>query len=218
MSPLLSSAPILWDLDGTIMDSLPGILQTITYTLTEMGHAPPKNLVSWVGPPFPHSLRTQAGFSEPEIEEAVVLFRDHYNAVGSHLSSPFPGLPELLGDLRQAGKNMATATSKPVSQATNMLKREKLFDLFDVIGAASDDETRSAKIDVVTDALDGFHAHKIDTTGVWLVGDRIHDFEAAAQLNMPSVAVTWGYGNAEEWAHATYIVTEVRQLRKLLGL
>ena len=200
------------------MDSLPGILQTIEHTIRAVGYEPPENLRSWAGPPFPKSLREQLGLSDPEVERAVTIYRAHYLETGTHLSTPFVGMPELLRDAHAQGRPQATATSKPITQAREMLKREGLIGLFHTLGAANDDETRSDKRDVISDALTGLQAAGIDTTGVVLVGDRIHDYEAAHEMGITSIAATWGYGTKSEWEHADIVVTTVGELRSVLGL
>lgn len=200
------------------MDSLPGILQTLDYTIKAVGYEPPDNLRSWAGPPFPKSLRKHLRLGEAEIERAVEIYRTYYLEFGTHLSSPFEGIPELLRDANALGRPQATATSKPITQATEMLEREGLIDLFQVLGAADDAETRSDKVFVISDALEGLAARGYDTAGSVIVGDRIHDFEAAKEIGIPSIAATWGYGTPEEWAHADVVVNTVGELRSALGL
>ena len=210
--------PIFWDLDGTIMDSLPGILETIEHTLGTLGHPVPENLRRWAGPPFPHSLRTELKLSEDEIEVAVATYRDYYNHTGTFRSEPFAGVSEIITLGHRLGRHQATATSKPVSQAKEMLRRQGLLDAFHAIGAASDDEKRSAKSDVLHDALDELTRLGVSLDHAVMVGDRIHDFEAAAERGLPCIAVTWGYGSENEWAHATYVVDTPAQLSELLAL
>ena len=212
------NGPIIWDLDGTIMDSLPGILNSIAHSLRSLGLAVPEELRHWAGPPFPHSLRTELGLDETQVEQAVAAYREYYVTTGSFLSTPFDGVIDIVRRGQTAGRVQATATSKPISQAIDMLKRHDIFHAFSALGAASDDEKRSAKYDVLDDALTALHDHGFSTEDAVMVGDRIHDFEAAAEHGLPSIAATWGYGTESEWAQATLRAESPAHLSELLAL
>lgn len=214
----LFDGPIIWDLDGTIMDSLPGILDPIANTLRTLGHDVPDNLRHWAGPPFPYSLRTELGLDEEQVDSAVAAYRDYYNTTGTFLSHPFSEVVDIILLGRENGRVQATATSKPISQTVEMLKRHQLVDAFSVIGAASDDEKRSAKVEVLADALAGLAKQDISLDNAVMVGDRIHDFEAASQHELHSIAATWGYGTRSEWSHATYRAETPAHLGALLNL
>jgi phosphoglycolate phosphatase len=99
-----------------------------------------------------------------------------------------------------------------------VLRHFELGDDFDVLGTASDDDTRSSKADVVRFALDQLDEAGADTSRVVLVGDRIHDVEGAAAHGVESILVSWGYGTPAEWAVATASVTTPEELRAALGV
>lgn len=209
---------VLLDLDGTIMDSQEGILETMRHTLTTLGVvAPPsEELLTWIGPPFPLSLRRSTTLDESGIQRAIEEYRDHYIRVGSAMAEPFPGMVELIRELAGHGVVIALATSKPRTQALGMLDRLGLLGFFSATGCASDDETRGTKSEVIEDALAELVGRGLDPSGFVMVGDRIHDFEAAREHGLVSVAVEWGYGNEAEWAHADVTVETPNELRKLL--
>jgi len=211
---------ILFDLDGTIVDSAPGIVQSIAHTLREMGRPVPpiKDLLHWVGPPLPQSFHTRGGIEPERVDEAVAIYRERYLNVGAYDARIFDGMGAILHDLRAEGRHLAIATSKPTTPATLMLEHFTLVPYFTVIAAAADDESRGEKHLIIDDALAGLDDLGIDPSRVLMVGDRIHDIEGARQHDIPCAVVHWGYGTPDEWAHADHQIDTPRQLRALLGL
>ena len=211
---------IILDLDGTLVDSAPGITQSIAHTLREMDlPVPPmSDLVHWVGPPLPRSFRDKMGLSPDDVERAISLYRERYLNIGAHDSRLFDGVGHLLRDLQDDGRQLAIATSKPRTPALLMLEHFTLVPFFDVIAAAADDESRGEKHLIIGDALQELNGRASDLGSVVMVGDRIHDVEGAATHGLESIAVHWGYGTPDEWSAATHQASTPRQLRSLLGL
>lgn len=211
---------ILLDLDGTLVDSAPGITQSIAYTLREIGHPVPPmaELLHWVGPPLPESFRNKLGLSDAEVDEAIAIYRQRYLNVGAYDSRLFDGVGHLLRDLRESGRRLAIATSKPRTPATLMLEHFTLVPFFEVIAAAADDETRGEKHLMIEDALSGLSLDAEHSQRTVMIGDRIHDIHGADTHGLDSVAVQWGYGTPAEWESATHQAATPRQLRSLLGL
>ena len=81
----------------------------------------------------------------------------------------------------------------------------------DFLGAASNDGTRAKKVDVIRYVLDQAVPQR-----PLMIGDRLHDFEGAAAFNIPSVAVTWGYGASEEWDLADYVAGDAAELERII--
>jgi phosphoglycolate phosphatase len=211
---------ILFDLDGTIIDSAPGITKTLAYTFAEMGRRipSPDELLAYVGPPILDSFRDLAGMSLGEAAEALAIYRPRYLEEGAFDSSVFPGVPDVLREIHAAGVPLSLATSKPETPATLMLSHFGLLDYFDIITGASDDEVRSSKQDVVAEALVRLAAFGADLSRPVLVGDREHDIEGAAANDVPTVFVGWGYGSAAEQVGSIAVAaTPVELLRLLLG-
>ena len=117
---MLTYPTVLIDLDGTLVDSAPGIVSTIAFTLKEMGkEVPPmKDLLRWVGPPLPESFRTRGHMADHEADEAVRVYRARYLDVGVYDAKLFEGVAGLLVGLKNAGAHLAIATSKPTTPAT----------------------------------------------------------------------------------------------------
>jgi len=211
---------VLFDLDGTIIDSAPGIVQSIAHTLRAMDRPVPpmKELLHWVGPPLPQSFESRGGIEPDRVDEAVSIYREQYLNVGAYDAKIFDGMGAILRDLRAEGRHLAIATSKPTTPATLMLEHFTLVPYFSVIAAAADDESRGEKHLIIDDALTGLANLGIGPSRVLMVGDRIHDIEGARQHGIPCAIVRWGYGTSDEWAHAEHQIDTPRQLRALLGL
>ncbi len=191
---------ILFDLDGTISDSAPGILESMTHTFRTVGVPVPdhETLMSFVGPPIMDSFKTAMGMDEAQAEHTLAVYREHYLSHGALDSAMFPGIDVVLRTLHQAGLPISTATSKPETPATYILEHYGLTGDIDVITGASDDEVRSAKADVVAEALRRLDARGFDVSRPVLVGDRLHDVEGAAANGVPVVFAEWGYGSPAE--------------------
>jgi phosphoglycolate phosphatase len=208
---------VLFDLDGTLVDSASEIMDSLAHMFTEMGVPVPDQdtLRSYVGPPLLDSLQMTAGFSDVEAWEALNVYRDHYD---EHLlrSPVFPGVEGVLQRVQAAGIPIALATSKPESMAREVLEHNGLAKYFAEIAGASDDETRSTKADVVAEALRRLQARGVDTTDAVMVGDRGYDILGAGAHGVPTVLVEWGYGSPEEAGDALAVVHSADQLRGLL--
>jgi phosphoglycolate phosphatase len=216
MAPAFTS--ILFDLDGTIVDSAPGITATLAYTFAEMGLPIPAaaELLAYVGPPILDSFRERGGMTIGEAAEALAIYRPRYLEAGALDSSVFPGVADVLRAVHAAGIPMSLATSKPETPATVMLSHFGLLGEFDVITGASDDEVRSSKADVVAEALARLASLGADLSHPVLVGDRKHDVEGAAANGVPTIFADWGYGSPAERAGAIAVAETPAALRTLL--
>jgi phosphoglycolate phosphatase len=209
---------ILFDLDGTIVDSAPGITMTLAYTFAELGRPipSPAEMLAYVGPPILDSFRDRAGMSLGEAAEALTIYRPRYLEDGALNSSVFPGVPEVLRAIHKAGIPLSLATSKPETPATLMLSHFGLLDYFDIITGASDDEVRSSKQDVVAEALVRLATFGADLSRPVLVGDREHDIEGATANGVPTIFVGWGYGSATERVGSVAVAETPADLGRLL--
>ena len=213
-----SFTSILFDLDGTIIDSAPGITTTLAYTFETMRLPVPSpaELLAYVGPPILDSFRDRAGMSPGEAAEALAIYRPRYLERGALDSSVFPGVPRVLRAVHAAGIPLSLATSKPETPATFMLNHFGLLDCFDIITGASDDEVRSSKQDVVAEALTRLAEFGANLSRPVLVGDRIHDVEGAAANGVPTIFVGWGYGSPAEQVGSIAVAHTPAELHELL--
>ncbi|WIB77604.1 HAD hydrolase-like protein [Curtobacterium sp. MCPF17_002] len=191
---------ILFDLDGTISDSAPGILESLTHTFRKVGVPVPDRdtLMSFVGPPIMDTFTTAMGMDAEQAEHTLAVYREHYFSHGALDSEMFPGIDVVLRTLHQAGLPISTATSKPETPATYILEHYGLTGDIDIITGASDDEVRSSKADVVEEALRRLDARGFDVSRPVLIGDRVHDVEGATAHGVPVVFAEWGYGSPAE--------------------
>ncbi|RLP78807.1 HAD family hydrolase [Mycetocola lacteus] len=205
---------VLLDLDGTLIDSAPGIIERLGRTLASLG-LPAQHeseMMRWVGPPLLDSFRDFAGLNEADSWAALERYRSLAGQEdASQLTSVYPGIPEFLKRLNEAGIPLALATSKPESQAERILDHFGLRDTLTVLCGASEDETRSAKADVVAEALVRLRAQGVDTTAPIMVGDRHHDIDGARANGIPTYLVSWGYAvpGEEEGALEVFDSAEV---------
>jgi len=211
---------VLFDLDGTIVDSAPGITATLAKTFAAMGLPipAPAELLAYVGPPILDAFRERAGFDDATARRALEIYRPLYREHGVYDATVYPGLPAVLQHIHEAGLPLSLATSKPETPAGMVLDHFGLRPWFDELTGASDDEVRSAKADVVAEALRRLAARRADLSHPVMVGDRSHDVHGAAAHGVPTVFVTWGYGAPEEQAGAVSVVDDTAELLRSLGL
>ncbi|GAB3604889.1 HAD family hydrolase [Conyzicola nivalis] len=209
---------ILFDLDGTIVDSAPGITATLAYMFEQLGKPipTPSELLRYVGPPLLDSFRDLAGFSPEESARALGIYREKYLNVGAYDATQYPGVGLVLKAVHESPLPMSLATSKPETPATLILEHFNLARYFDIITGASDDEVRSAKKDVVAEALIRLEAMGADISRPVLVGDREHDVHGAAANDVPTIFVEWGYGSVAEQAGSVAVVKTPEELKTLL--
>jgi phosphoglycolate phosphatase len=209
---------VLFDLDGTMLDSAPGIIRSLSDTFRHFGwDVPPRSeLMNYIGPPLIESFRVRLGLDEQAAWETLRVYRQDYRRDGAFDATVFPGVIDVLESLKQAGIPIALATSKPETQAIRILEHFNLSSFFAVICGATEDETRSTKAAIVAHALSGLRASGHASDRPVLIGDRVHDVEGAAANGVPTIIVEWGYGSAAEATGAVATVDSADQLRALL--
>jgi len=211
---------ILFDLDGTIVDSAPGITASLTHTFWKLGLPvpSPEELISFVGPPIMDSFRDRAGFTPEQSHRALAIYREDYFQKGVFNASVYPGIEDVLSAIHESGIPLSLATSKPEYPAKIILEHFTLLRYFDVVTGASDDEVRSAKPDVVAEALQRLRAFGAPLSNPVMVGDRSHDLHGAAEHRVPTIFVRWGYGSPAEEVGSLAAVDTAAELRTLLGV
>ena len=192
---LLHYDAILFDVDGTLIDSAPGILHTLEEVFQKMGvDVTGVNLRRYLGPPLRKSFGEH--FTElDKIEQATRLYRESYAVKGSHECAAYPGAAEMLQRLKDAGLILCTATSKPTEVVTPILEEKGLAPFFDFIGGASMDESRDTKTEVVRYVLT---QPCVQGKRVLMVGDRNDDMRGAADCGLDAAGALYGYGSREE--------------------
>ena len=209
---------ILFDLDGTLVDSLAGIHATASAVLNERGHRVPEpdTLRSLVGAPLESIFGTLVpALAEVDCVTYAERYRDLYWTVGVPQTPLFLGIAELLADLTNAGAPLALVTTKRANVATHVLEATGIAPHFrTVIGS---DSTAHHKPHPAP-ALAALEALSVPSTGAFVVGDTTFDVLMARAAGCRPIAVGWGYGSRESLidAGAENVVDDVAQLRALL--
>lgn len=208
----------LFDLDGTVTDSAPGILNSVLYALEKMGirEEDRGKLYAFVGPPLLESFQSMYGMDPEDAERAVAYYREYFRPKGIYENSVYEGIPELLSSLKKEGRKVVMVTSKPEESASEILSYFGLSGYFDALYGATMDESRSKKLDVLRFAVQDLGIR--DLREAVMIGDRRYDVEAANALGIPSLGVLYGYGSEAELreAGAVYIADTVEDTAALL--
>ena len=199
---------VFLDLDGTLMDSQPGILSSLKAAFAEIGRPDlAEEDHKWmIGPPFAESF-AKIGLSSPQA--AIDAYRRIYDMGGMFDAEVYDGIFAMLDALDTAGHRLYLATAKPHVAATKITRHFGLAEYMAAEFGPELDGTRNWKGDLLAYALDRTGE---DPAASVMIGDRHHDFAAAAAVGMKCIAVRWGYGTPEEWAHADTIVSHPNEL------
>lgn len=205
---------ILFDLDGTITDPAEGITTCVRHALHCQGveEESYENLCRMIGPPLAEGFTEFYGFDEARAWQAVAQFRELFAQIGVEKNIPYPGIHQALARMKEAGRTLCVATSKPEEFAKKIVQRFELAEYFTVVGGASMDGARTKKADVIAHVL--ARLGDPDPARVLMVGDRKHDVLGAAAFGMDCVGVLYGYGSRQELeaAGARYIAATPAQV------
>jgi len=210
---------IFFDLDGTLTDPGEGITNSVAHALRkwDIEETDKTKLYKFIGPPLIDSFQKYYGFSLEDARTNVKYYREYFSTKGLFENQVYDGVKELLKFLKESGKKLVVATSKPEKFSIEILKHFELYEYFDFVAGASMDETRTKKDEVIAYALESLGI--TEKSQVIMIGDREHDIYGAKAHGLASIGVLYGYGNREEFekAGATYIVETVGELGDLLN-
>ncbi len=185
---------IIFDLDGTITASAPGVINSVKYAIEKTGKEPlsEKELLSFVGPPMVYQFKLIYGIDDDEAMEMVRIFRERYNTQGVYESSLFPGIKELLEKLKTDGYMLSIATSKAAPTAKQVLEDFKMEKYFEHWHGAIGDNRRADKMDIIERVLkDCGYDNCRDKA--FLVGDRKFDAQGSELCGIGFYGAGWGY-------------------------
>ena len=208
---------ILFDLDGTLTDPGEGITNSVAYALEKCGIPAPERsrLYKFIGPPLMDSFKMFYGFSEEQARKAVSYYREHFQEKGIWENQVYDGVEEMLKTLRNVGKRLLVATSKPELFARQILEHFDLAQYFEYIAGATMNETRNSKDAVIAYALESCHVTDLSRTV--MVGDREYDILGAKKVGLPAIGVLFGYGSEEE-LHAAGAAALAEKVEDICGL
>ena len=195
MSPTRS---VLLDLDGTLIDSQPGVFASCLAALRALGHDPGEalDIKRAIGPPLDDMFQALLrAHGDDRISEAVAAYRHHYGESGLLGSEPYPGISGALQEMRQGGLRIYFATSKREVFARRILENLKLATYFDGIYGSVPGGKLDYKPELLAHIL---HEQDICASHSIMVGDRRHDIVGAHAVNMRGLGVLWGYGSRDE--------------------
>ena len=183
---------VLFDLDGTLLDTSEGIMDSVRYTIARLGHEPlpVDTILKFVGPPIQNSLMTYVGLTLEEAQKGANIFRDYYKNNALFKASLYSGIKELLVELKNKGVKIGVATYKREDYAIDLLRYFGIANYCDVMHGA-DNENILTKADIVEMCISEL---KEDKSDVLLVGDTVHDAKGAQDSGIGFIAVTWGFG------------------------
>lgn len=211
---------VLFDLDGTIIDSRVPFVTSMNYALTANGQ-PARDveaLLPYLGPPTQIALEELVGDDQELVAATLATYREHYASTSPETTLVYEGIPELLRHLH-GRVPIAVATSKIGTSAVMLLEHLGLAELFDVISGPLASALAEPKSETVAQALAALGGSSRIKSAV-MIGDRRYDVEGAAEHGVPTIGVLWGAGSEQELrdAGAREIVASPDEIPPLLGL
>ncbi len=209
---------VLFDLDGTLTDPGEGITNSVAYALKKynINVEDKKQLFTFIGPPLHESFEKYYGFTPDEAMKAVDCYREYYNVKGIFENYVYDGITDVLKTLKENGKTVCVASSKPEIYVRQILDHFNLTQYFDYITGANMDGTRTKKAEVIEYALS--LCKPLDISRVIMVGDREFDITGARECGLASIGVLYGYGDMTELENAgvVNIANEVKDILKFI--
>ena len=208
------SPTVLLDLDGTLIDSQPGILSSCRAALRALGHEPEASfdISAIIGPPMDDVMRVLLEpYGDNRIADAVAAYRADYGQNGLFNSLPYPGMNRALAEMQGTGARLYVATSKQTRFAQQILVHLDLAIFFDGIYGSETGGALDHKPELISHILE---RHGLSQRHCVMVGDRCYDIVGAHANKMRGLGVLWGYGTREELeiAGADSIVSEPESL------
>lgn len=189
---------VLLDLDGTLIDSYPGIMASCLAALRTLGHQPDEtfDIRPSIGPPLEELMQILLrAFGDDRVDEAVAAYRQHYGESGFLGSVPYPGIGQSLDEMKRSGLQIYLATSKRAVFATRILDHLKFAKYFDGIHGSVPGGELDHKPELLAHVLS---EHDVLPARSLMVGDRRYDISGAHAVGMRGLGVLWGYGSREE--------------------
>lgn len=183
---------VLFDLDGTLLDTSEGIKHSVSYAISKMGYKslPEDIILKFVGPPIQNSLMLYCGVDSVEAQKGANIFRDFYKNEALFEASLYEGVVPMLDCLKEKGIKIGVATYKREDYALELLNHFGITKFCSVIHGA-DNENKLTKADIINLCILELGCNRSETV---LVGDTEHDENGAIKAGVGFIAVTWGFG------------------------
>lgn len=209
---------LLFDLDGTLVDTLEGVVKSAQYALKHFGiDEKIEDMDFFLGPPLRYTFTTHYGFSDEQAAQAIEKYRERYRVYGKLESRLFPCFPAMLDELTAAGYRLGVATSKYENSAVDILSYLGVADRFEYITGSNADETISEKHEVILEALRRFGITE-EKRKALMIGDMKYDDIGARKAGIDCCGVYTGtaFPPEHELAGATYVMGSFEELREFL--
>lgn len=194
---------MLFDLDGTLTDSAPGIKRSLKYALDKLGiyGYDPEILNKFLGPPLVWSFKTYMGLDDDTAVRGLAEYRRNYNEMGGkYVAEVYPGVEKLLAALKEKGISLGVATVKPEKTACEVLEHFGLIKYFECVSGGQPDERKADKKSVIEQALK--RIGKAAGEDVLMIGDRVYDIEGGISAGVKTLGVGYGFGGYAELREA----------------
>jgi len=188
---------ILFDLDGTLIDSSAGIFASMEHAFARMGAALPsrERMRAWIGPPLRQTFPLVVGDDPARIEATVEHYRERYDAVGWNEHTVYPGIDAAVEALARSGAQLAVVTTKIEHYARRIFEHLPFGAHFTRVYGADANSVHSQKAAMIAAALRDFDTPADRAT---MIGDRYFDIDGARANGVRGIGVTWGFGSADE--------------------
>ena len=206
---------VCFDLDGTICDSKPGILNGLKYAYKQLGEPEQTDayFLKFIGLSLDKSLKKFTDFDAEKITETITIFREYYGEQGIFDGDLYEGITSTIKNIHESGKAIYLVTAKPQHFAEEILDHFGILDYFSGIFGLIPDEEYPGKTAHLNEVI------KIsDCKSLIMIGDRHMDIDAANETNSSSIAATYGYGGKEELENAkpTYFAANCKEIEKIV--
>ena len=209
---------LLFDLDGTLTNPQEGITKCVQHALRAFGIEEPdlEKLIPFIGPPLIQSFMEFYNMSEEDARKAVAVYRERFSTVGLFENFPYPGIADMLAELKAQGKILAVASSKPTIYVRRILEKFELAPYFDIVEGSNLDGTRVDKKEVIAEVLSQLDNPSADD--LLMIGDRKFDVIGARETGFGCVGVRFGFAAPDELEQsgAVYIADTVHDLHRYL--
>jgi len=188
---------ILFDLDGTLIESAKGVELSIAHTMEALCLPCPdlSDYTLYIGPPLVDTFRGMCAVPEPLVKDAMQIYRDYYDIVGMANTHVYDGIFPMLSALRESGCKLAVCTSKNEPVAEKVVEKQGLLPYFDAVCGSAVDGRRKAKADLIPYAAEILDC--TDKSRAVMIGDTFFDAKGAYLCGVDFFGVTYGYGTKE---------------------
>lgn len=182
---------VVFDVDGTLFDTKPGIIKTLNEVLSIFGKTPISSLDEdkWIGPPVRESFKKYSKMNDEQAEKATQLYRKIYVDKYISDSTLYDGMAEVLEYFRKMNFLICIATMKTFEQIERLLSLKNMADFFNIVQTASSDGSKTK-----ADMLGEIRKNYGEESNYYMIGDTMGDFIAAEKSNYNFIAVLYGYG------------------------